>query len=179
MSVKKARRLLPRCSGVTSDGTQCGRRVADGSNPPLCHIHAAIARGQSHSPLMDSGDEIDEVKILKRLARSKDDRVKLRAVDLLLEVKRRRLEAPAPAGPNYYPFVKALTTEERALVSELTMRFRALKEAVYERCPELAPASWRPADDLCADTATREDEAPPSPAAPMPEEDPDEVVIES
>src|SRR5688500_2452990 len=92
MTVKKHRRLLPRCSSVTRDGSQCGRRVADGSNPPVCSVH----QGKVTSPII--ADEIDEIKILKRLARDTNPQVRLRAVDLLLDLKRKAGAANATAS---------------------------------------------------------------------------------
>ncbi|HEY7566553.1 MAG TPA: hypothetical protein VH762_03230, partial [Gemmatimonadaceae bacterium] len=60
--------------------------MTDGSNPPVCHIHRAIAAGKAANPLTEPAD-IDELAIVKKLARSGDERVKLRAVELLLELK--------------------------------------------------------------------------------------------
>lgn len=170
MSVKKQRRLLPRCSGVTSDNSQCGRRVADGSNPPLCHIHAAMARGEAASALTDT--DVDEIAILKRLARSSNEQIKLRAVDLLLEVKRKQKatddERQLVAGPTARQFLDALTADEREQVRALVRQLREIQRGVYERQPKLRPPMWAPEDstisaaDLVPAPAPVEDPAPPS-----------------
>ncbi len=88
---------LPRCSMRCKDGTQCGRRVSDDSNPPTCHVHAALAAGQPVSPLTEPA-EIDEIRILKRLANDKNPQVRLRAVDQLLSWQSKQLTCPACAA---------------------------------------------------------------------------------
>jgi hypothetical protein len=57
--------------------------VADGSNPPICFIHA---KG-SQSPIIPPPEQIDELKVLKQLARNSDPRIRLRAVDLLISLR--------------------------------------------------------------------------------------------
>src|SRR5688572_6002272 len=125
---RKPRKMLPRCVGTTADGSQCGRRCADATAAvPLCHIHVAKAQGQSFSPLTQPV-EINEVSILKKLARDPDPRVRLRAVDLLLEEKRRereKHEAKPTGGPTARMFLDALLPDERAEVLELLRRLRA------------------------------------------------------
>jgi hypothetical protein len=179
VSVTKPRRLLPRCSGVTTDNTQCGRRVADGSNPPLCHIHAAISRGQAVSPLTDTGDEIDEVKILKRLARDSNPQVRLRAVDLLLEVKRKnrdRADEKAATGPTMRDFLLVLTPSEREEVADLIVRLRALQRRVYEKRPDLRPPTWAPDVAPAADVVPDAIDEPREEAAPVEVEPPSPIV---
>ena len=66
--------------------------MTDGSNPLICHIHA----GRNASPIIS--DEIDEIKILKKLARDSNPQIRLRAVDLLLEAKRAESPHHARAG---------------------------------------------------------------------------------
>lgn len=79
--------LAPRCVGVCKDNTQCGRRVIDGSQPPLCHLHRA---NPNLSPIIPPPDaDVDEIKLLRQLTRSTDPRVKLRAVDLLITLRRK------------------------------------------------------------------------------------------
>jgi hypothetical protein len=131
MTVKK---ILPRCTCVTRDGTQCGRRVTDGSNPPICHIHA---RGTS-SPLIPPPDEIDEIKILKRLARDSNPQVRLKAVDLLLDLKAKGEAAPSEAEQTDR-FLDALTEEESARLDAILEQLRNLKEEVWTREPHLRP----------------------------------------
>jgi hypothetical protein len=182
--VSKTRRVLPRCSGVTSDRSQCGRRVADGSNPPLCHIHAAIARGQAANALTDTGDDFDEIKALKRLARSSNEQIKLRAIDLLLERKRKQKEQDvkdAP-GPTARMFLDALLPEERELVRSLVRQLNEFKEVVYERVPKLRPPDWRPVDAAVVVPAPQPIEEPAAPSraehtiTAAPEDEDDDVL---
>ena len=74
---------LPRCVSRTAAGDQCGRRVADGSNPPVCHVHARGVSGIAVAP-----DEFDGEKQLRKLARSSNEQVALRATDLLMTMQR-------------------------------------------------------------------------------------------
>ena len=78
--------ILPRCVGACRDNTQCSRRVKDGSNPPLCHLHRA---NPALSPIIPQADDLDELKLLRRLAHDRDSRVRLRAVDLLIKIRDR------------------------------------------------------------------------------------------
>jgi hypothetical protein len=159
--------------------------VADGSQPPLCHIHAAIARGQASSPLTEPIDDIDEVKILKRLARDSNPQVRLRAVDLLLEVKRKNKEKAedGPAGPTPRQFLDALTPEERTAVQSLVTQLREIQKVVYARAPKLRPITWPPEDSTIRVADLVPDAAPPAraehtTAAPPTPEDENYLVIE-
>jgi hypothetical protein len=74
----------PRCTWINNDGTRCARRVP----PPdtLCHLHVAVANGGTISP--NKRIELDEIEILKKLAQTGEPAIKLRAVDLLLQLKK-------------------------------------------------------------------------------------------
>lgn len=137
-------KLLPRCVGTTRDNTQCGRRVSDGSNPPLCHIHLAISRGQAVNPQTDP--VFDPMKDLHQLTRSSDDRVKLRAIDLILELKRKDEEKQArrvsAGGPSAKDVLDAMTDDEREEIRLLSARFREIQRAVFTRRPDLTPSGW-------------------------------------
>src|SRR5688500_4190035 len=122
MTIKKSSRVLPRCTSVTvKDGSQCGRRVADGSNPPVCSVH----QGKTTSPLIPPANEIDEIKILMKLARDSVPRVRLRAVDLLLDLKAKAKGEKTFDGSGVTSaraFVEALTVDERVTVRSLLMQ---------------------------------------------------------
>lgn len=75
---------LPRCAAMTRDGSQCGRRVADGSNPPICHVHAGPAQGGAAA---SAAVPFDGEKLLRKLAHSSNEGVALRATDLLMQLK--------------------------------------------------------------------------------------------
>ena len=134
----------------------------------MCHIHKGGATG-----IIPPSDEIDEVKILKKLARDSDPRVRLRAVDLLLEQKRRGDEASSPVESReavLHAFLKALTDEERARLIEILGTLRAFKETVYERRPDLRPhpvAEIIVPEPVESREAVLHEEAPPPVEAPQ------------
>lgn len=71
--------------GVTRKNLQCGRRVIDGSVPPICHVHKAAAAGVPLSPNVKryvSANRSPE-ELLTRLLQSKDERIILSALELL------------------------------------------------------------------------------------------------
>lgn len=118
--------ILPRCVGVCRDNTQCSRRVVDGSNPPTCHLHRAKP---NLSPIIPPPDEVDAMKILRRLAHDRDARVRLRAVDLLIRQKTEK-DATCPRcellrrDANY---MDQLTKEQRAEIYLIVQRLKAIK----------------------------------------------------
>jgi hypothetical protein len=187
MSVR--RQSLPRCTGVTNDGSQCGRRATDFTSPALCHIHRAKAQGQAVNPQTES--VFDGLKELRRLTRSSDDRVRLRAVDLLIELERKAAEkrdrSASPAGFSGSAFIDVLTADERSRLRVLTDAFKRLQTDVYERHPQLRPAGWSAVagvPDVAAPTEARDEEPQevPSPVSCSTESDtalgPDEEYLD-
>ena len=123
----------PRCVGTCKDGSQCGRRVIDGSHPPLCHLHRAKP---NLSPIIPPPDaEVDEIKLLKQLTRSTDPRVKLRAVDLLITLRRKdekgceRCAEAAEKDRVRADIVSRMTDAQIAEVCALKKQFFAIFEA--------------------------------------------------
>jgi len=166
MAVRKQRRMLPRCVGTTRDGSQCGRRASDDTIPALCHIHRALANGQ-HAPLTEP--VFDPLNDLRKLARSSDERVRLRAIDLLIELERKAAErrdakSASGDGPTGTVILAAMTDKERARVRHLCAQLREIQGAVFERRPDLRPAGWGAdvvsAPASCAPHATNESPAP-------------------
>jgi hypothetical protein len=139
-----ARRSLPRCTCVTKDGSTCGRRVSDGSNPPVCHIHRAHQQGRTVSPLTEPID-IDEEKILRRLMRDADPSIRLRAVTAWIEFKGKvekecpRCEARRDDERLNSVLIAALVDEERTALTDALTSIRRIKEAVYAREPNARP----------------------------------------
>jgi hypothetical protein len=96
------RRQLPRCSAINNDGTRCSRRVSEGG--PLCHIHergpagAALRNKQAASEReADALAAIDAAPpdlqvLLRRLAYSPDESIRLRAIEALLKWEERRTQ---------------------------------------------------------------------------------------
>jgi hypothetical protein len=120
--------IAPRCVGACKDNTQCGRRVVDGSQPPLCHLHRA---NPNLSPIIPPSDDVDEMKTLKRLANDRNPQIRLRAVDLLISLRKkdekeceqcaRRREESAIAADAW----RRATDEQ---MQELGAMFKRLKE---------------------------------------------------
>jgi hypothetical protein len=120
----------PRCSGACNDRTICGRRVIDGSQPPLCHLHQAKARGESLSPIIPPLDDVNPLRRLKRLARSSNEQVALRAAELLLKLDER---TPEPASKSDGLDIEKLTGEERAELLALVDQYNTWKRRVAAR----------------------------------------------
>ena len=110
--------------------------MTDGSNPAICHIHA----GRNASPIIP--DEIDEIKILKKLARDSNPQIRLRAVDLLLDLKAKRAESPHHAREQESElFLDVLTDEEIARLDAILEMLRDFKEEVWAREPVMSHSS--------------------------------------
>lgn len=125
-----------RCMANAKDGTRCGRWVTDGSNPSLCHKHKPNAPAVGIIP---PDEAIDEVKILRKLARDANPQVRLRAVDLLLSLKSK--DAPVAGTREPGIDLKRLTTSERSRLEQLLIQVRAIREEIWERDPIQRP-SW-------------------------------------
>jgi hypothetical protein len=114
----------PRCSFLLPDNTQCSRRVGDGTSPPVCHIHRTKVNGGGLMAPID----LNEMEILKKLARDSNPQVRLRAVDLLLSLKREaRAEAPDTRNSD---FLKRATPAQRDALRDLLKQIAAIKTAV-------------------------------------------------
>ena len=77
MTVKN---MVPRCVSTCRDGSQCGRRVTDGSTPPVCHIHAK----RSTSPLTQPVERTP-LEIIQKLMSDRDPAIRLRAANTYLD----------------------------------------------------------------------------------------------
>lgn len=77
------RKRFPRCSCACKDGSQCGRRVTDGSQPPICHVHRAQINGTSISPLTIpfAATTVDREAMYQTLMRDPDSSIRLRALE--------------------------------------------------------------------------------------------------
>lgn len=124
-----------RCMANTKSGSRCGRWVTDGLLPALCHKHKPNAPAVGVIP---PDDQIDEVKILKKLARDANPQVRLRAVDLLLSLKAKTTDQHEPAVD-----IKRLTADERSRLERLLLAIREVREEVWTRDPQQRP-SWAP-----------------------------------
>jgi hypothetical protein len=127
-----------RCMATTKDGSRCGRYVTDGSIPAICHKHRPDAPAVGVIP---PDDQIDEVKILKKLARDANPQVRLRAVDLLLSLKAKGATTTDPHEPAVD--ITRLTPSERSRLEQLLLAIREVREEVWTRDPQQRP-SWAP-----------------------------------
>ena len=143
-----SKRNLPRCVCPTRDGSPCGRRVGDGSIPPVCHIHRLQAEGKGNSPIIPSVSDEPEA-ILKRLMKDPDPAIRLRAVTSFLDrVDKKIFQCEVclrneHASQSRLAFIEALTPGEFVEYGEILDRFkadaRAFRERIYARLPELRP----------------------------------------
>lgn len=124
----KRKPLYPRCVATAADGKQCGHRSKDGSNPPICHVHKALAAGTSG--LSHFEPTLSEIELLQRLTRDKNPQVRLRAIDLLLEEKRRGESCPTCASrraANPDLDLNDLTDAQRLELAEALATIRRIK----------------------------------------------------
>jgi hypothetical protein len=155
---------------TAKDGSQCSRRVSDGSTPPVCHIHRAQQQGTSVSPLTQPVD-LDET-------RSSDERIRLRAAELIIELNAKNKKPQEMA--DYTRFIKALSAGELVKLRDLVTQIRFLKEAVYDRLPHLRPAHAVPLPEVAEPTPREPVQQTPlaesHPTAPAAPPDPDELI---
>jgi hypothetical protein len=131
-----------RCNAIAKiDGQRCGKMAAPGEL--LCHIHL----GKGRSPIIPPDDEIDEIKILKRLARSRDDTTARHAAMALLEIKQKQQKgcavcaAHAEHSRKQDDALKRMTESQREDFALTVKRFFALIEEALDQPvqPEVAP----------------------------------------
>lgn len=147
---------LPRCVFTNRDGTQCARRVKDGSNPAICHLHSG---GQQV--------DVDDYDLAQRLARNKDPRVQLRALDLLRDIRRERLEQAKEAAERESSVANSrllplATPEERATLVDLVGRIKALKATILTRNEPAAVAPEPEPEPTPVESFFAEPEPPPA-----------------
>ncbi len=145
------KRTFPRCTCVTRDGSQCGRRVTDGSNPPVCHIHRAAAAGGSVSPLTTRAMGTDDIpRILLKMFSDPDATVRLRAIDAWQKFEERQAARGKRESP-WHDLIAAMTEDERDHVRGCLETIATIKDTVFERNPRLMP------DDLTLERRRRRD----------------------
>lgn len=159
-----------RCSCVNTDGTQCGRTVTDGSQPPVCHIHRAAASGSPHNNASGMNQPLDRTpeEILRRLLRDSDPNVRLRALDLWQKRFEDREKAP---NNSYHDLLHAATDDERKEFWHLVDRLNEVKDTIYQRHPGLEvdaiTEGWRRRREQERLAAQPTEQAPATPAPPI------------
>jgi len=71
---------LPRCVALDRKGAQCARRVSDGSNPPICHVHRPGASSALTAPV-----ERTPLEVIQKLMADRDPAIRLRAANAYLD----------------------------------------------------------------------------------------------
>ena len=125
---------FPRCIGTCRDGSRCSRRVKDAENPqaPLCHLHRANPNLSPIIPPVDA--DVDAIKLLNQLTRSTDPRVKMRAVDLLIQLRKKeekeceRCAERAASARASEDAVARMTDAQIAEIHAMSKRFHAIKD---------------------------------------------------
>lgn len=143
----KASRLKIPCSVRCADGSPCGRRVTDGSQPPICHIHRAKANGvfANGGQLTSNLPPPDPMVVLQKDMRASEPSVRVRAAtEFLAEERRRRAERQEVDADDkaWAAFKLAVNAEEVREMNELMDRMKLLKYRVYQRVPEARPALY-------------------------------------
>jgi hypothetical protein len=135
---------------ATKDGSQCGRRVADGSSPPICSVHQQQAKGNAGSLTQPVAANPED--IYQRLMRDSDPAIRLRAVDAWMAYQDKQksgcdtCRARAEANKINDQFVAALTDDERDEMGYAMAPYRQFKERMYQRYPQLRPDGYTPGD---------------------------------
>lgn len=127
MSVTK---IVPRCVARCADGSQCGRRVKDGTLS-VCHIHQRQAAGlpQAGQLFAPQHDTDDPLVLLRRLMKDKDPTVRLRAIDqiLKLEEKRKVDTSDRDEVANIPDAMRRLTFAQRIELRQLLLAVKQLR----------------------------------------------------
>ena len=160
----------PNCSCACAEGSPCGRRVTDGSQPPVCHIHRAqLNNGSVGVPFQPKPVvKLTPLEVVTKLMDDPDSSVRLRACDLLMKfdatctvcVARARKQADIDA------LVDRASDEDRDALRDLMRQVAAVKLRIRN-----GPARVDEPDPVVA---------PPSPVVPAPtplaEDEPDVVL---
>ena len=104
---------------------------AENPQAPLCHLHRV---NPNLSPIIPPVEDVDAIKLLGQLTKSTDPRVKLRAVDLLISLRKKdekeceRCAARAAEQRISEDVTARMTDAQIAEMHEMGKRFRAIKE---------------------------------------------------
>lgn len=122
---------LPICACLTRDGSRCGRRVADGSNPPVCHIHRAQQEGKG--ALTQPAPFDPDAKLLKIAAKDGHPH-QLQAIRMLRDREScRACAARAAHDQEFQTFWRNLTDDDKARLAKLLATLKEIKTEVRNR----------------------------------------------
>lgn len=130
---------LPICTCLTKDGSRCGRRVSDGSNPPICHVHRAQQAGKPVGALTEPAPFDAERKLLKIAANDRHPQ-QLQALKLLRErTECARCAANADADKERSAFFASLNHDDKARLAEVIAALDVIKRDVRARIATQQP----------------------------------------
>lgn len=171
-------KIFPRCSCTTKDGTQCGRRVKDGSQPPVCSVHRDQQKRQGQAGANHFAPvERTPLEIIKKLMRDSDPAIRLRAVEMFQKYEERLADKPSlktddllhRATPDQLSALRVLLDQLTAWKSTVAQQpLRRLFPNPYD--PDGEPVPEELLDRWKADDAARQQPAPrpvPQVAAPV------------
>jgi hypothetical protein len=166
-------RPYPRCTATTKSGLTCSRRVTDGLQPAICHVHRAAMNGGVG---LTRPVPFDPLTKLTRIAAQDAHPKQLEAIKQLLEHRCPRCAAERQKRDDWPSIFARLTSDERRTIHETIRAAQATVDQLF------ALARRRPIVDAPAPAPIEDDDADPSPAiAPAtPEVDilgPDEVEL--
>ena len=121
--------MSPNCSCVTRNGSPCGRKVTDGSQPPVCHVHRLAAQGKSVSPLTQAAP-FDPVAKMKKIAMNDRHPQQLQALKELRESGCVACAARQRASADLDLVIARATEEQRTEMRGLLKRLAAIKDVV-------------------------------------------------
>lgn len=167
-------RPYPRCTATTKSGLTCSRRVTDGLQPAICHVHRLAMKGGGG---LTRPVPFDPLTKLKRIAAQDAHPKQLDAIKQLLErTGCPRCAAECQKRADWPSVFARLTPDERRTIHETTRAAQATVDQLF------ALARSRPIVDAPPpiDDADDADDADPSPVVATPEADvlgPDEVEL--
>lgn len=124
---------LPICVCVTRDGSRCGRRVSDGSNPPVCHVHRAQQEGKRVGALTEPSP-FDPETTLRRIAADRKHPNQVQAIRLLLDREKcRACAARAEGEVDFQKFWRNVTDDEKARLKVISAEIKQIKADVRKR----------------------------------------------
>jgi len=119
--------------------------VVDGSQPPVCHIHKAVAAGDPHNGgAVNARKARTPEEVIELLMSSKDESIRLRAADAYLKRQEAQRDcvackSRAEREASNASAIQRLTYEQRCQVRELTQTVRDILDSARAQ-----PLMWDP-----------------------------------
>jgi hypothetical protein len=174
-------KLLPRCVMRAKDGSQCSRRVSDGSVPPVCHLHRGLNGG------IALPEPFEPMSKLRKIAANDSHPRQVEAIKQILDREATDECPTCTATKNETTWLQYLTTEELKRHYDLTVELRTAALA-RQRRGEKPNRLLDFENDTLGPSKDQDDEANGKPdsgkvsaasgqrPAPAPAPDPDELI---